>query len=259
MSKEKRFCLNCNQELSRRQTKYCSSSCQQEYQYKEYIERWKQGLEDGMSGDYSVSSHIRKYLHIKYNSKCCKCGWGETNPYTNSIPLEIEHIDGNYKNNKEENLQLICPNCHSLTPTYKGANSGKGRLGRKKYSQQYGPDPQMLEPNKATLAKIQKHLDPNTITKINQCPICGDKISESSKYCKSCRHKIQKEEAIKSREQQGITREFLKQEIRTKPFTQIAKEQGVSDNAIRKWCKKYNLPYKSSEIKQYTDKEWELI
>ena len=44
-----------------------------------------------------------------------------------------EHIDGNYMNNKEENLILLCPNCHSLTQTYKGANRNHGRQGRKKY------------------------------------------------------------------------------------------------------------------------------
>ena len=50
------------------------------------------------------------------------------------MPLEVEHIDGNYLNNSEENLDLICPNCHSLTATYKGANKGKGRKERNKYS-----------------------------------------------------------------------------------------------------------------------------
>lgn len=63
----------------------------------------------------------------KYQNKCSLCGWGETNPYTNTIPLEIDHIDGNAENNSEENLRLICPNCHSLTPTYRGANRGYGR------------------------------------------------------------------------------------------------------------------------------------
>lgn len=44
------------------------------------------------------------------------------NKFTNIIPLEVEHMDGNYKNNEENNLILLCPNCHSLTATYKGAN-----------------------------------------------------------------------------------------------------------------------------------------
>ena len=80
--------------------------------------------------------HIKTYLFKKYNSKCANCGWGEVNKYTGNIPLEVEHIDGNYKNNKEENLILLCPNCHSLTSRYKGANLNKGRKSRNKYYKQ---------------------------------------------------------------------------------------------------------------------------
>jgi len=47
--------------------------------------------------------------------------------------MEIEHIDGNYLNNKENNLTVLCPNCHSLTSTYKGTNKN-GRKTRNKYS-----------------------------------------------------------------------------------------------------------------------------
>ena len=36
--------------------------------------------------------------------------------------LQVDHIDGNPDNNKGNNLRLLCPNCHSLTPTYKGGN-----------------------------------------------------------------------------------------------------------------------------------------
>lgn len=43
------------------------------------------------------------------------------------------------------------------------------------------------------------------------------------------------------------------------PFTTIGKKYNVSDNAVRKWCDKYNLPRKASEIKKYSDEEWELI
>ncbi|RKZ07823.1 hypothetical protein DRQ25_10630 [Candidatus Fermentibacteria bacterium] len=38
------------------------------------------------------------------------------------IPLELDHIDGNNLNNEFSNLQLLCPNCHALTPTYRGKN-----------------------------------------------------------------------------------------------------------------------------------------
>jgi len=126
------YCLNCKKIINKR-CKYCSNKCQKEYQYKMYIEDWKNNQEDGMRGDYQVSSYIKTYLFKKYNNKCARCGWGELNIYTNNIPLEIEHIDGNYKNNREKNLILLCPNCHSLTSTYKGANINNGRKMRSKY------------------------------------------------------------------------------------------------------------------------------
>ena len=126
-------CLNCNEQINKR-NKFCNNTCQKEYEYKKYIEEWKMDKKDGLRGEYQISLYIKTYLFKKYNNKCARCGWGERNNYTNNIPLEIEHIDGNYKNNKEENLILLCPNCHSLTSTYKGANINNGRKSRKKYS-----------------------------------------------------------------------------------------------------------------------------
>lgn len=95
--------------------------------YEEYISRWLAGGENGMRGVSSISAHIRKYLFKKYGNKCCKCEWSEVNPHTNRIPLEVNHIDGDHTNNIETNLELICPNCHSLTNSYRALNNGHGR------------------------------------------------------------------------------------------------------------------------------------
>ena len=133
-------CLNCGKELIGRQTKYCCNQCQVDYQHKQWIIRWQEGKETGLKGKYQVSNHIRKFLLEKYHNKCAKCGWGEINPFTGTLPLEIHHIDGDYSNNKEDNLILLCPNCHSLTASCKGANKGNGRKDRKQYSLYANPE-----------------------------------------------------------------------------------------------------------------------
>ena len=43
------------------------------------------------------------------------------------------------------------------------------------------------------------------------------------------------------------------------PFTTIGDKYGKTDNAIRKWCDKYSLPRKKSDINKFTDEEWILI
>lgn len=127
-SKEIRHCLNCDKELDYSAKKFCSHECQQEYQYLTYIDRWKKGLETGTKGSDAVSNYLRKYLFNKFNNKCCKCHWQETNPYSGLIPLQVHHKDGNCLNNNEDNLELLCPNCHALTENYGNLNKNSKRI-----------------------------------------------------------------------------------------------------------------------------------
>lgn len=123
-------CPVCGKEASRHNHKYCSISCQMEYQYQMYINRWKSGEVDGLQSIGTVSPYIKKYLRRKFENRCCLCGWSEVNPKTGIVPLVADHIDGNWRNNINSNLRLLCPNCDSLTSTYAGLNKGNGRGGR---------------------------------------------------------------------------------------------------------------------------------
>ena len=123
-------CLFCGKELKNRQKKYCSHACQKNFEREKYVNEWLSGKKLVLRGKYQLSSTIRQYLLQKANYKCSKCGWGEKNPYSGKYSLEIDHIDGNYKNNSPENLRVLCPNCHSLTKHYRALNKGYGRKER---------------------------------------------------------------------------------------------------------------------------------
>ena len=88
--------------------------------------------------------------------------------------------------------------------------------------------------------------------KENYCIDCHKPIYRGSTRCVECFNKAQRTVERPSREE-------LKKLIRSTPFVQIGSQYGVSDKAIGKWCKKYNLPSTKKEIKQQTDEEWEKI
>ena len=78
-----------------------------------------------------MSKHIRRWLLEQKGEQCWQCGWNEKHPIGDSVPIEVDHIDGDHTNNIPSNLRLLCPNCHSLTPTYKNRNKGNGRHERR--------------------------------------------------------------------------------------------------------------------------------
>lgn len=94
--------------------------------------------------------------------------------------------------------------------------------------------------------KFQKH------KKLKPCPKCGNMIDIKSNLCYKCNGE-------KARKTERPSKNILKEDIKNLSFVNIGKKYGVSDNTIRKWCKQYSLPNKSSEIKKLSEEEWILL
>ena len=110
---------------------FCSIKCCGAYKTKIRIDEWLEDFTKSGRSNGELSQGIRRFLIKKSKYKCSLCGWGKINPITNLFPLEIDHIDGNSKNNNPNNLRVLCPNCHSLTPTYRALNKKSSRIHRK--------------------------------------------------------------------------------------------------------------------------------
>lgn len=119
----KSACIQCGESLQGKAgKKYCSHDCKT-------LHHTTQRFVAGTAGPRS----IRTYLLKTRQHQCAVCQLTTWN--AQPIALEVDHIDGDAQNNTENNLRLICPNCHAQTPTWKGRNYGNGtrQKRRKRY------------------------------------------------------------------------------------------------------------------------------
>lgn len=126
--KQNKKCKHCQVTLTNYRSIYCSVQCQKDFEYGQYILDWKAGLKPGYVGKTkSLASSLRKYMLLKHNNTCQECGWDKVHPIDKKPLVEIDHIDGNASNCDEDNLRVLCPNCHSMTPTFRARNKTSAR------------------------------------------------------------------------------------------------------------------------------------
>jgi len=87
---------------------------------------WNKGKFTGTTFEYNGKGNHKGSL-IKERGHRCEC-CRLTEWLNNPITLELEHVDGDNRNNKKENLKLLCPNCHSMTETWRGRNINTGKI-----------------------------------------------------------------------------------------------------------------------------------
>ncbi len=79
-------------------------------------------VKDSIVTQKCLRNYVKRHNILEY--KCVNCGcdgrWQQ-----GTISLELDHIDGDNKNNVVSNLRYLCPNCHALTSTYRGRNKKK--------------------------------------------------------------------------------------------------------------------------------------
>ena len=128
-AKQTNTCLYCGKEISSK--KYCSKHCQDKHKEELLLEEWKNGNESGCDISGGVKVFLRRFLLKKCNYKCQICGFDKLNSFTGKPILQIHHIDGDCFNTNEDNLMVLCPNCHALTENFGSRNTNSTRVDRR--------------------------------------------------------------------------------------------------------------------------------
>jgi len=164
----------------------------------------------------SIKGWIIRYNLIPYKCECGIDGSWRNKP----ISLQLEHRNGIADDNRLNNLCFLCPNCHSQTATF------SGKKARKLFKEYDTPE---FKADCKTL-KTKDILNKYNLSNSNLSKVCR-RLSISRKYL----------DRVRQRKVVWPTKEELVVLVAENPMTKIGLKFGVSDNAVRRWCKKFNI------------------
>lgn len=167
------------------------------------------------------------------------------------IPLELHHIDGNLKNNDLSNLQILCPNCHTFTPNYRGRN-------KTKKVKVFVPDDVLIQSIRESFTIRQSLIALNmpchpanyqrvkSLIEKNNLSFKTKPMSEANiKRLAKIKERFGSPEKLFNLKINWPSKEQLEKMIKEWPLSNIAKSLGVSCSAVRKTARKYGIDIKA--------------
>lgn len=139
-------CLRCgstDRDGRNRRGPYCSWECFDEDRYQRtgsfarWMKAWLAGEVSGTAIKGGPDHRVRQALVILRGQRCEECSWDKVNPVSQRVPLHVDHIHGDRDRNRPEDVRLLCPNCHALTPNYQHLNNPGVQPIRKRQNRRY--------------------------------------------------------------------------------------------------------------------------
>lgn len=196
-----------------------------------------------------ASERFKKKLIEERGRVCQECRLTEWRG--KPIPLEVHHVEGD---GDDTNVQLLCPNCHALTPNYRGkAIKGVNKVADDVFIAaaqeatnisdllvKIGLVPKGANYTTARnrLAKLGLSDKFKKSSTVRVCPECGIEFVRNQKFCSEvCANRYNRNGALSPRKVERPNKEILCKMVEVMGYSGVGRIFGVSDNSVRKWTR----------------------
>lgn len=211
-------------------------------------------LEEVLKEDSRYSTHMLRLRLIKEGLKQYECeNCLQDKWLDNPIPLQLHHINGVNTDNRLENINLLCPNCHALTPNFASKNKKKNSLAELRESEwREFRDSKNSETKNITndIPEVIKIVKPKrNLIKIEKfCKTCNKSFNENKIYCSVACYNEDKCSKIPK------VPEIIEAFKKCKSFLGVSNHFNVSDTSVKKWVDNYGIMNMIEEFLSYKPK-----